>query len=508
MRKLRKLSWPTQSSSRLSREDSEIGADMDLKYVRIRGYKNLIDTTIEFQASETPLTIIGNNGTGKSNLIEALLHIFVGLYYDQPLEFNFELRYTAHNKSIEVTKSVEADGFTVKVDGSPWSNAQFNRRLRNPDKMPPFPSQIFTYYSGTCDRVETIVKKYKRSYLYKLKHQSDDLERQFVFSDISQAEWILLGLFAHRHRALLDELGIGELGELKLTLQAPDAYDPDEDDPSFWGLEGGFRGFLADIASLAEDRYESPAGGSPMSSREKRVYILKPDKLVKVGANLEKRGANLYSLLQALAAKDILVGNDFEIAHRGTRMQYGTESLSEGEKQLLCVIGGLTLAQNTECLVLLDEPDTHLNPAWSWRFDNLLKQALSSKQRATSTTLIATHDPILISGLTKEQVLIARIEGGHLLYERPHRDPRGQGVANILVSEYFGLPSSLDENTQVLLDTRLRLAYKTEALTEAERAELKDINNQLDILGLTISFRDPAYKEFEERRAEQPQGEA
>jgi len=286
------------------------------------------------------------------------------------------------------------------------------------------------------------------------------------------------------------------------------SYVRDRDDPTYWGTQGGIRAFLADVDNAAEDRYEPYARHSWMSNRETRVYRLKTDQLQQVGAVLEKRGANLYSMLHALAARKILVANEFEIVHEGDGASYRTESLSEGEKQLLCVIGGLTLAQNNECLVLLDEPDTHLNPAWSWRYDNLLKQALTSQQRTTSTTIIATHDPILISGLTREQVFIARNEGNQLLYEQPHRDPRGQGVANILVSEYFGLPSSLDENTQSLLNERLQLAYKQEALTDEESARLSEINTQLDSLGLSISFRDPAYKAFEEEKFRQAQEDA
>ena len=54
---------------------------MQLNKVYIDGYKNLIKTSIEIQPADIPLAIIGNNGTGKSNLIEALLHIFIGLYY-------------------------------------------------------------------------------------------------------------------------------------------------------------------------------------------------------------------------------------------------------------------------------------------------------------------------------------------------------------------------------------------------------------------------------------------
>lgn len=470
---------------------------MDLKTIHIAGYKNLVDTRLTFETSETPITIIGNNGTGKSNLIEALLHIFVGLYYDKPPEFDFHIQYDAHNKAVEINGSKEFGSYEVFVDGRPMSNKRFKEWVRKPNQMPPFPSQVFTYYSGTCDRVESIVKKYNRSYLHKLRRQSDDLERQFVFSDISQAEWIMLGLIAHSHHALLEEMGVGRLNELKLTLQPPESYEGDED-PIYWGTKGAIRAFLAEVEFAARDRYQPYSSYSWMRNREARVYTLTTEGLAKIGKVLEKMGGNLYAMLQALAARKILVANDFDIVHQGTQTNYRTDALSEGEKQLLCVIGGLTLSQNNECLVLLDEPDTHLNPAWSWRYDNLLRQALTSQQRTTSTTLIATHDPILISGLTREQVFIARNEGNQLIYESPYRDPRGQGVANILVSEYFGLPSSLDESTQSLLDERLRLAYKPEALTDEEKVRLSEINKQLDSLGLSISFRDPAYKEFEE----------
>jgi ABC-type cobalamin/Fe3+-siderophores transport system ATPase subunit len=476
---------------------------MDLKTLHVVDYKNLVDTRLTFETSETPITIIGNNGTGKSNLIEALLHIFVGLYYDRPPDFDFQLQYEAHNKVVEISRSLETGGYEVMVDGGPLSNTRFREWVREPNQMPPFPSQVFTYYSGTCDRVENIIKKYNRSYLHKLRRQSDDLERQFVFSDISQAEWIMLGLIAHGHHDLLDEMGVGQLNELKLTLQPPENYVRDRDDPILWGTSGGIREFLADIDSIGENLYEASDTRGLTPAREARAYRLKTDQLQRIGGALERRGANLYSMLKALAARKILVANYFDIVHQGTRTNFGTDALSEGEKQLLCVIGGLTLSQNIECLVLLDEPDTHLNPAWSWRYNNLLKQALTARQRTTSTTIIATHDPILISGLTREQVFIARNQGDQLVYEQPYRDPRGQGVANVLVSEFFGLPSSLDENTQALLDERLQLAYKPEALTDEENLRLSEINEQLKSLGLTISFRDPAYKEFEERKARQ-----
>jgi len=66
--------------------------------MHIAGYKNLVDTRLTFEISDTPITIVGNNGTGESNLIEALLHIFVGPYYDRPPDNDFQLQYEAPNK--------------------------------------------------------------------------------------------------------------------------------------------------------------------------------------------------------------------------------------------------------------------------------------------------------------------------------------------------------------------------------------------------------------------------
>ena len=79
-------------------------------------------------------------------------------------------------------------------------------------------------------------------------------------------------------------------------------------------------------------------------------------------------------------------------------------------------------------------------------------------------------------------------------------------MANVLTSEYFGLPSSLDKNTQDLLDERLTLAFKPQPLTDEERERLKFINQRLDELGLSISFRDPEYADFERERHQEPMG--
>jgi ABC-type nitrate/sulfonate/bicarbonate transport system ATPase subunit len=185
-----------------------------------------------------------------------------------------------------------------------------------------------------------------------------------------------------------------------------------------------------------------------------------------------------------------LVGQDFEAP-------FEFDHLSEGEKQLLAVVGALQLIRSPDNLVLLDEPDTHLNPQWSWDYPSMITEAFNSEQRERSTVLIATHTPIMISGMTSDQVLLAhRPSNGVSAFTRPRRDPRGQGIANLLSSrEFFGLPSSLDKETQKLLDERLAISVK-EFLTESDRARLKALNGELEMLSPGISERDPDYVAF------------
>ncbi|MDP2227091.1 MAG: AAA family ATPase, partial [Moraxellaceae bacterium] len=415
--------------------------------------------------------------------------------------FDFELSYEAHGKITEV-KSSRAQGVAISVDGQAWTRTRFKERIQESSLRPPFPAAVFGYYSGTCERLRKQFRRYGRTYSAKLRGQSDDMEKSFIFSDVDQAEYVLLALLANRNGGLLKEISILSLDKLKITVRPGEDYSLEQDEPKFWGAKGAVLEFLADLDGAAIDAKSVTAMHEGESSvRElSRTYILNQIGLEKVGSTSNsRRGANISSMLEVLERRSMLVGVDYTLRHIDGFSIFPFSDLSEGEKQLISVIGGLSLIGREECLVLLDEPDTHLNPAWTWRYNSLLKGALDDNSHASSVALIATHNPVLISGLTREQVLIAHSKSGRLSYERPYRDPRGQGVANVLTSEFFGLPSSLDEHTQGLIDERLRLAYKDD-LSADDIERLAAINRELDVLGLSISFRDPAYKDYLESK--------
>lgn len=479
---------------------------MKLLSLWVDGYKNLCDTSVKFENNTIPTAVIGNNGTGKSNFLEAILTIFLKLYFGESPDFRFRLLYIAHAKLVEISQDDTDLKCSIVVNNVKMGMLRFKELAQNPTLRPPFPELIFGYYSGTCKRMTQLFGRYARHYSKRVRAEYAGLESSFIFSDAEQAKFILLALLAQRQFNFLAETSVFNLDRLTITLQTPKTFDPEQDEPKFWGMTGAIRLFLADLDYAATDKKGIRVldrDGNMSQSKEYRTYIFDQASIEKLGHSSRGRGASVFHMLQTLKMKDILVSTDFTLIHSNKKTLIQFEELSEGEKQLISVIGGLHLTNQYECLILLDEPDTHLNPAWTWKYNSLLTDAISMDQQNGSTVLITTHNPIMISGLTRDQVLIAHRINGLLTYEHPYRDPRGQGVANLLTSEFFGLPSSLDEYTQSLMDERLKIAYKIGHLSTVESERLVMINNYLDQLGLTISFRDPKYGEYERSKYQQ-----
>src|SRR6185295_19386329 len=91
-------------------------------------------------------------------------------------------------------------------------------------------------------------------------------------------------------------------------------------------------------------------------------------------------------------------------------------------------------------LYLLDEPDTHLNPVWAYDFLKLLQQHVRADK---GHLLVATHSPLMIGSLHKNQVRILTQQENATVAVEPEYDPIGIGVEGLLKSELYGLRSTL-----------------------------------------------------------------
>lgn len=485
---------------------------MKLKRLQIQGYKNIQSCDVEFTQSPLITAVIGGNGSGKSNLIEAILGILVGCYFKKPPPFDFKLEFEAQDRAVVLQR--EGRTTLVTVDGRHISLADFSTHLRDGTAQSFFPELTLVYYSGECLRIQQMVSRYWRHF-QKLtrKPESDHFRPLFVQSSNEQSKVILLALFAHGDRELLDYLGLKEIVDVSIVLRSPDGFDPMLHEPKLWNTEGAIRRVVAalDETASSQDRLSLPEVFEVTTTtrelpqkkrtyRDERIYNFRESPeggILALARRLAAGGDNVYLALESLRARGIFRSVSFRLKGRSAAEPFPFDQLSEGEKQLLAVVGAIRLTYQKENLILLDEPDTHLNPHWSWEYPGMLTEAFKAEQQPRSTVLMATHDPVMISGMVREQVLLAHTPTpGRPLFSRPRRNPRGQGVANILCSsEFFGLPSSLDKETQKLLDERLRISIKR-VLTDVDKQRLEKLNQQLEIITPGVSERDPEFVDF------------
>lgn len=139
---------------------------MQLRRIRIPAFRNLRDLDIAFDSHLQPATgvpsdaslkpirshaLIGQNGTGKSNLIEALITIFRDVDLDREAAFDYTLEYSIRGQAVRI----EADTTKQKrpfvcVDEKAESQGYLLK------KRELLPAHIFAYYSGRNERIETL----------------------------------------------------------------------------------------------------------------------------------------------------------------------------------------------------------------------------------------------------------------------------------------------------------------------------------------------------------------
>jgi len=94
---------------------------------------------------------------------------------------------------------------------------------------------------------------------------------------------------------------------------------------------------------------------------------------------------------------------DVQMAN-GRGASVSLDDLSDGEAQLLTVLGACRIFTEDSSLFIFDEPEAHLNPHWRTDFHRLLEKAIKMAGNPGSHALVSTHSPFMISSLRKENV--------------------------------------------------------------------------------------------------------
>lgn len=478
---------------------------MRIYRLKLPDFRNLKNFEINFDESQPTTVILGRNGSGKSNLIEALVEIFRDLEDGKASTFAYEITYLCHGHWVEVTnepKGKKREQYSV--DGTSVSRAEFHAMH---DKV--LPKHVFAYYSGWNRRLEGgFDEPTRKLYMQWLNNEDRDIPlRRLFYCRKEYSQFVLLAFFLSNkpsaEKLLLDYLGIESFDSALFVLKTPywrgsgkpNKVQLEKGDPRFWYARGAFKHFLdrlwqnAMAPILNEEKLERDIRGRVESVERLYLYIKDLDQLRTLSGSDSPK--DFFGLLESLFLCDLIDEIRVSVQHtRAGRIRF--EQLSEGEQQLLTVLGLMLFTQQDESLFLLDEPDTHLNPVWTYDFLSLLQQNIVADK---AQLLIATHNPLLIGTLRKEQVRILSQEQGQTEGREPDEDPIGIGVEGLLKSELYGLRSTLAPEVLDKLDRHYLLLGKREK-SVAEEQELMSLAAELNEMSVARTHPNPYFERF------------
>lgn len=490
---------------------------MRLDKVSIDGFKNLRGLELDFDERQLTTVLIGQNGAGKSNLIEAITQIFrwVDLRRNEP-RFRYRVTYRIQPQGPAILNppSVCLSNFpgesAIRVNGQEVKRSEFEKR-----KAEWFPDLVFGYYSGGSRRLEALFDSHQLRYYNAIKLEGNEAKvaeaqeaRRLFYCRPIHGVLALMALFAFPDPKVTAELagrlGITGFHSLLALLREPwFAKGRKTSAEDLWGAGGP--------AGCAARRFKELAfhpfaleGNAVDDYRDKKqlepqfaAFLPSLDGLQQLAQQFKNEREMFYAL-EAMDISDLVREIQVWVTRSNDASgDVGFADLSDGERQLLMVLGLIRVSRGKRALFLLDEPDTHLNPHWQHSYLKLIEDwtgIAADKDRCH--IVLTSHNPLTISALSRDEVRVISTEekSNAIVAEPPFIDPRGLGIGGVL-TDIFGMPTTLDQPTQDLIAARNRLA-RLDAPTAEQLEALDAVNEKLRALGFMYEERDELYRKF------------
>jgi hypothetical protein len=337
---------------------------MRIKEIKIanKAFKNL-DVSLENNTSGV-MAFIGNNGSGKSNLLEAISAIFKHLYdkKEKDIPSTFSLIYTigiGEKDTIKITKE-EKSSVMTEINDKIESN--FNNYL---------PKQIVAIYSGEEDRLwREYYKPIYDDFISKINKGSQQEFPKMLY--LNKFYWhisllcLLLNRFNNPEDKFCEEvLGINSVHSVKFEFNK-NIY---QDYPNNNVLQ-----FISTIDAKDEytlDELQEKIKNYDINEVFKYLYI-------------------------AFTPKDKKILENITIEYNDN---LNIEDFSEGEKKMILVKAALEFAAQEDSLFILDEPDAHIHLSNKIQIRNVLEEYQQYRQ-----IIITTHSPTLTKAIPKEGI--------------------------------------------------------------------------------------------------------
>lgn len=465
---------------------------MKITRLWISKYKNIEDVTLEFDPDQLITLLIGQNGLGKSNLIEILALIFRDLFLlDNEADFQswpyhanqfeYEIEFICKSKIIRIRCKKNIFEIWYKPLGTLKEMIKIKfQEFQNRKKEEFLPEYIIGYYSGENKRVKNIIRKYEefywRSFKEKNKQQStsgiEEKFRPLFFAENFHGQLILLTLALYKDDPKLNEkikllferfLKIETISDFEILFNNPDwqfekienknksinyliSNIQEEVEYPFWNLKGKADQIITHFYNHQIEWKEPIAYEDHDEDPRKNVYeflefdeIKFSDFFTQIKDYLP-RAINFFDAIEATSFLEVLNRIKIKVKKRGILELIEFDQLSEGEQQLLSVLGLILITGEEDCLFLLDEPDTHLNPQWQRDYIQLLKDFNLNDEN--SQIFVATHSPLIAQSMEDANTILFRDRYGEVVIDQTNFKEEGWRIDHVLASDLFGLSST------------------------------------------------------------------
>ena len=371
---------------------------MKLKKITIKNYKNLNFVDCKLPDSSI-IAFIGNNGSGKSNMLENILNTF----------------YLAHKLTNSINEissipyifnylySIDENEHQIEFQGKNffyYKNGKKNiKQLKNA-----LPKAIFTYYAGETKRLNAYSDFMKQEYYDFLKKQSSDIaELKFVttfsLKDFPLAFFASYVFDTPEFAKIKNLLHFDSIDKNRILLhfKKPEWASESEDVKSIWGARG-FNRFFFDKLIQEDEEYGTGPFVDFKVDNDSITLAVGHSNLFNT---LAETPMELYTKLKAMSDSDFL--RDMTIYVRHNDDMFDISQFSEGEKQLANLLLLIGLTKEYKTLFLLDEFDAYLHPNWQRTFIRMISEIDIRGQ-----IIFTTHSPATISGLRQESVFIMK----------------------------------------------------------------------------------------------------
>ncbi|CAN91588.1 hypothetical protein predicted by Glimmer/Critica [Sorangium cellulosum So ce56] len=124
-------------------------------------------------------------------------------------------------------------------------------------------------------------------------------------------------------------------------------------------------------------------------------------------------------------------------------------------------------------VVLVDEIDLHLHPAWQRKLLSYLSERFPNVQ-----FIVTAHSPLVVQAAENANIVVLRREGDHVVIDNSGAAVRTWRVDQILTSDLFGLPSARPPALDALLAERREILTKPR-LSTADRRALERVEREI-----------------------------